>query len=207
MFFSPCVLHGPFVVAWFRSGRSCVCPRSFARRTASSNQLSGSLPKSLGSMSYLKYLCVVALSVSASTCGTATAQSFAAVAFLRLLASSTARSLRGCSVTSTCAQVHELQLAVGPASELGGAVLFAHQCVRCRPLRECVNPRGSAAALSTAATVFLFSWRAAPLLRCMTARYCAVGAHACAFDHARAGTWTPTSCRARCPARWGCRLI
>ena len=68
-------MHHRPIVAWLPSqSRLTRVPAILrARRDLHSNQLSGSLPSSLGSMTGLQYMCVVVLSVSALARGTTTA--------------------------------------------------------------------------------------------------------------------------------------
>ena len=91
------------LAAWLPGHRLLVRLRSRSRRGLTSIQLSGSLPSSLGSLK-IATLCVVVLSASASSCGTAVVRGIAAhgVSFLQVTYS-TVSLASGCPVsTGTC---------------------------------------------------------------------------------------------------------
>ena len=142
-------------------------------------------------------LCVVVLSVNASSRGTTTTTAgLSPQCFCWLLYSSLPASLSSRVCRRSCARrsLSYNQLSGSLPSSVFGSMTRLVNLFVCGPLCECIT-RGTATrefCCRGAAHATARSWRGLP-----------VSAHECGADLARAGPSSPTSCRARFRARLG----
>jgi hypothetical protein len=196
---------------------SRACPRSkssCARRSLDSNQLSGLLPSSLGSLTTLKNLCVV--DPVRQCLGPRHHPRVVDACVFRILLLATSPSDRCMAAAfSAHARAHDVNLlaraqapvlepAVWLTAQLARVPDLPHRPVRRGPARQRLGPRHHPRNLSMCVFCLLLLGVTPPPDRGVAAP--ALGSRACPRSEsscARAGTWTPTSCRARCPARSG----